>query len=75
MFEIRDKFSSTREKVFKIFRSIRDFGKEDSEVSLLAPVYAVAPYETTYSLAERFSEAKLKEAQALTYHRLFDQPK
>jgi hypothetical protein len=71
MFEMREKFSSTRENVFKILRLIRDFEKADSKASLPCPVYTVAPYETAYSLADYFLEAKLKEAQALTYQRLF----
>ena len=75
MFEIRDKFGSTREKVFKVLRSVRDFGEKDYEVSLPAPAHAVSPYETTYSLAERLWEAKLEVAQVLANQRLFDQPK
>ena len=75
MFEIKGKFGSAREKVFKVFRSVSGLGKEDSNVSLPTPVFTVAPSKPANSLTNYSLEAELKKAEALMYLRTFDRPK
>jgi len=75
MLEIKGKFGSAREKVFKVFRSVSDLEREDSNVSLPIPTLAVAPSKPANSLSDYYLEAELKKAEALTYLRTFDRPK
>ena len=78
MFEIRGKFGSAREKVFKVFkvfRSVNGLGREDSNVSLPTPALTVAPSKPANSFTNYSLEAELKKAEALMYLRMFDRPK
>ena len=75
MLEIKGKFGSARERVFRVFRSVSDLGKEDSSISLPALALTVAPSKPANSLTNYSLEAELKKAEALTYLRTFDRPK
>jgi len=75
MFEIKGKFGSAREKVFKVFRAASGLGREDSNVSLPTAVITVAPSKPANSLTNHSLEAELKKAEALMYLRTFDRPK
>lgn len=75
MLEIKGKFGSARERVFRVFRAVSDLGKEDSSISLPALALTVAPSKPANSLTNYSLESELKKAEVLTYLRTFDRPK